>query len=192
VAPVLLFVGALLLALLLVPLTKGSFHRLGRLHFRWLWVLLVALIVQFVLELVEFPKDRIGDVGLALLLCTYAMILVFCYLNRQVKGMALVTVGIVLNVLVIAVNAGMPTKDDVFVRNGHELHVPIERTVKHRPEEQSDRLGFLGDKISLPGETNTDYSIGDVIICLGIIDVCWEASRVPRRRGVRVPARPTA
>ena len=188
----LLFVGALLLALLLVPLTKGSFSRLGRLQFRWLWVLLVALIVQFVLELVDFPEKWIGDVGLALLLGTYAMIFVFCYLNRDVRGMSLVTVGIALNVLVIAVNGGMPTKDDVVVRNGREVHVQITRTVKHRPDEQSDHLGFLGDKISLPGERNTDYSVGDVVICLGIIDVCWEASRVPRRRGVRVPARPTA
>jgi hypothetical protein len=189
---VVLFVGALLLALLLVPLTKGSFHRLGRLQFRWLWVLLVALVAQFVLELVDFPKDRIGDVGLALLLATYAMIFTFCFLNRDVRGMALVTVGIALNAFVITINAGMPTKDDVVSRGGRDVHVPIERTVKHRPQEQSDRLGFLGDKISLPGIPNEQYSVGDLVICVGIVDACWEASRVPRRRGVRVASRPSA
>jgi hypothetical protein len=106
--------------------------------------------------------------------------------------MSLVTIGIALNAFVIAVNAGMPTKDDVVLRGGREVHVPITRTVKHRPEEQSDRLGFLGDKISLPGARNDDYSVGDIVICVGIVDVCWEASRVPRRRGVPVPSRPTA
>jgi cytochrome c biogenesis factor len=183
---VVFFLLAVAVALLVVPLTKGSFHRLSRLQFSWLWLLLLALIVQFLLELVDFPKDRIDDLGVAILLLSYAMIFGFCFLNRRVAGMMLITVGIALNVLVIALNQGMPTKDDVVTRNGHQVHVPIEHTVKHKPYEESDTLGFLGDKLSLPRVPNEQFSIGDIVICLGIIDLCFEASRVPRRRGVPV------
>ena len=183
---VVFFVLAVGIALLVVPMTKGSFRRLSQVQFSWLWLMLVALIVQFLLEFADFPKDRIDDVGVPILLASYAMILAFCYLNRRVKGMLVITVGIALNVLVIALNLGMPTKDDVVERNGREVHVPIEHTVKHKPEEESDTLGFLGDKLSLPGVPDEQFSIGDLVICLGIIDLCFEASRVPRRRGVPV------
>ena len=177
-------VGTIVLSVLVVVLTRGSFERLTRIRLRALWLLLVALVAQIALEFVELPEDRLDDLGYALLLGTYVLILVFCVLNRRLAGMAIVTVGIVLNVLVIALNHGMPTKDDVVERNGRDVHVPIERTVKHRPKEDDDLLPFLGDVLSAPGIPNQQFSIGDVVIGIGVADICFEASRRPRRRGM--------
>ena len=98
--------------------------------------------------------------------------------------MTLIAIGVALNVLVIALNQGMPTKDDVRERDGREVHVPIEQTVKHRPQEDDDLLGFLGDVITAPGFPNQQFSIGDIVMGLGIVDLCFEGSRVPRRRGL--------
>lgn len=173
------------LAVVVVVATKGSFSRLGSLHFRMLWLLFLGLAIQILLEIVDFPKDRIDDAGIAILLLSYVAILGFCAVNRRVKGMTLVAIGVALNVLVIALNQGMPTKDDVQQRDGREVHVPIEQTVKHRPQEDDDLLGFLGDVISAPGLPNQQFSIGDIVMGLGIVDLCFEGSRVPRRRGVR-------
>ena len=139
--------------------------------------------MQLVLEFVDFPEDRFDDLGLAILLGTYVLVLGFCFVNRRLTGMTVVTVGVALNVLVIALNQGMPTKDDVVERNGREVRVPIERTVKHRPEESDDLLPFLGDVLSAPGVPNQQFSIGDVVIGLGVAAVCFEASRRPRRTG---------
>jgi hypothetical protein len=184
VVRVIFFVATIALAFVVVIATKGSFARLGSLHFRTLWLLFFGLAIQIVLEIVDFPKDRIDDVGIGVLLLSYVAILAFCVVNRKVKGMTLIAVGVALNVLVIALNQGMPTKDDVQQRNGREVHVPIERTVKHRPEESDDLLGFLGDVITAPGLPNQQFSIGDIVMGLGIVDLCFEGSRVPRRRGV--------
>ncbi len=173
-----------LAACVVVVATKGSFSRLGSLHFRMLWLLFAGLAIQIVLEAVEFPKDRIDDLGFGILLLSYVAILAFCFLNRKVKGMNLILAGVVLNVVVIALNQGMPTKDDVRERNGRDVHVPIEQTVKHRPEESDDLLGFLGDVITAPGVPNQQFSVGDIVMALGIVDLCFEGSRVPRRRGV--------
>jgi hypothetical protein len=89
---------------------------------------------------------------------------------------------VALNVLVIALNQGMPTKDDVRERDGREVHVPIEQTVKHRPQDDDDLLGFLGDVITVPGLPNQQFSIGDIVMGIGIVDLCFEGSRVPKRR----------
>jgi hypothetical protein len=185
---VIFFGATIALAVIVVVATKGSFGRLSALHFRSLWLLFLGLAIQIVLEVVDFPKDRVEDVGIAILLVSYVAILAFCFVNRKVKGMTLVAVGVALNVLVIALNQGMPTKDDVRERNGREVHVPIEQTVKHRPESDDDLLGFLGDVITAPGVPNQQFSIGDIVMALGIVDLCFEGSRVPRRRGARRPA----
>jgi hypothetical protein len=56
--------------------------------------------------------------------------------------------------------------------------------VKHRPQEDDDLLVFLGDVITAPGFPNQQFSFGDIVMGLGIVDLCFEGSRVPRRRGV--------
>jgi Family of unknown function (DUF5317) len=183
VVRVIFFVATIALALIVVVATKGSFQRLGSLHFKVLWLLIVALAIQIALEFLDFPHARIEDVGVGILLLSYALIFGFCFVNRKIKGMSLITVGVALNVLVIALNQGMPTKDDVRERNGREVHVPIEQTVKHRPQQDSDLLGFLGDVITAPGLPNQQFSFGDIVMGLGIVDLCFEGSRVPRRRG---------
>lgn len=181
------FVSTIVVAVLVVVVTKGSFQRIGRIHLNALWLLLVALIIQVALELVDFPEERIDDLGLAILLMSYVLIFAFCFLNRRMSGMFIVAIGVALNVLAIALNGGMPTKDDVKERNGREVHVPIERTVKHKPRESGDKLPFLGDVITAPGVPNQQFSVGDIWIGIGVIDICFEASRRPRRRGVYLP-----
>jgi hypothetical protein len=185
VVRVIFFVATIVLAIVVVVATKGSFERLGRLRFRMFWLLFVGLAIQIALEVVTFPEDRIENLGFAVLLLSYVAILGFCFVNRSVKGMTLVAIGVALNVLVIALNQGMPTKDDVRERDGREMRVPIEQTVKHRPEEDDDLLAFLGDVITAPGFPNQQFSIGDIVMGLGIVDLCFEGSRVPRRRGAR-------
>jgi hypothetical protein len=182
VVRVIFFVAMIAVTIVVVLVTKGSFGRLGSLHFRVLWLLFLGLAIQIPLEFLDFPKDRIEDLGFAILLLSYAAILAFCVANRNVKGMLIVTAGVALNVLVITLNQGMPTKDDVHERNGREVHVPIEQTVKHRPEDDDTVLSFLGDVISAPRFPNQQFSIGDIVIALGVLDLCFEGSRVPRRR----------
>jgi hypothetical protein len=178
---VLFFLITIVTAVLAVLATKGSFGRLGQLGLVAMWALYVALGVQVVLEVVDFPSARIDDLGFALLLGTYVLILAFCYVNRRVQGITIVAIGVMLNVLVIALNDGMPAKDTVAMRGGRTVHEPIERTVKHKPESDHDRLRFLADVISLPGDDRSSFSVGDIVIAIGIIDVCFEGSRRPRR-----------
>ena len=84
-------------------------------------------------------------------------------------------------------NDGMPTKDDVKERNGREVHVPIERTVKHKPRRATTCSRSSATSSRVPGDPNQQFSVGDIVIGLGVIDLCFEASRRPRRFGVLCP-----
>ena len=92
-----------------------------------MWLLFAGLGLQIVLEFLDLPKARFDDVGLAILLASYVLIIGFGLSNLLLTGMGVITVGIAMNAFVIALNQGMPYK----VPDG----VKPETTVKHRPRE---------------------------------------------------------
>jgi len=168
-------------ALVVVLVTRGSFSRLFRLPIQSIWMVLVALAIQIFLALVEIPSDRFDDLGFALVLASYAFLLAFCFVNLRISMMWVIGLGIALNALVIGLNQGMPTADnEVTTRSGRTIEEPIERTAKHRPESDDDLLPFLGDRLRVPYPVDEVISIGDIVIGLGIILVCYQASRVRR------------
>jgi hypothetical protein len=126
-------------------------------------------------------------------MASYAFLLAFCFVNLRISMMWVIGVGIALNALVIGLNQGMPTRDhEVTTRSGRTIKEPIERTAKHRPESGNDLLPFLGDRLQVPAPIDEVISIGDVVIGLGIILVCYQGSRARRRRSSRLRSERTA
>jgi hypothetical protein len=173
----LVYVVAIAVALLIVPLTGGSFNQLARLNLRRPWLLFAGLALQIVLEFVDLPRARYDDVGLAILLASYVLIIGFGLSNLMITGMAVITVGIAMNAFVIALNQGMPYR----VPEG----VVAETTVKHRPETSDDVLPQLGDYIVLDSPVNTSISFGDLVIAVGLVDLTFRGSRRSRRSRIR-------
>ena len=180
-------------ALVVVLVTRGSFSQLLRLPIQSIWMVLVALAIQILLASVDIPADRLDDLGFGLVMASYAFLLAFCFVNLRISMMWIIGVGIALNALVIGLNQGMPTRDnEVTTRSGRTIEEPIERTAKHRPESDDDLLPFLGDKVRVPDPVDEVISIGDVVIGLGIILVCYQASRVRRPAASRRSKRTAA
>jgi type II secretory pathway pseudopilin PulG len=175
-------------ALLIVLVTRGSFEQLLRLPIQSIWLVVLALVIQITLAIVDIPSDRYDDLGIALVMVSYGLLLAFCFVNLRVSMMWLVALGIGLNAVVIGLNQGMPTRDREVTRSGRTVEEPIERTVKHRPESDDDLLGFLGDKIVVPEPVDEVVSIGDLVIGLGVIAVFYAGSRV-RRPDAKRPSR---
>jgi len=169
-----LFYGiAIVAAILIVPVTGGRFRQLGRIQLRRPWMLFAGLAIQIVLEYVDLPRARYDDLGLALLLLSYAFIIGFGLSNLLLAGMGVITVGVALNGFVIALNQGMPYK----VPEGEKAEV----TVKHRPQKPDDVLPALGDSIAIGSPVDAAFSIGDIVIAVGLVDLTYRASRRPRR-----------
>jgi hypothetical protein len=176
---VLVYAVALVVALVVVPLTRGSFRRLAGIEVQRVWLLFAGLAIQVALELVDFPAAHRETAGFGLLLASYLALLGFCTSNLRLAGMGVVTIGVALNAFVIAANQGMPYR----VAEGEEPAV----TVKHRPERPGDVLPVLGDRIVLPDPVAASISFGDLILAVGLVELCYRNSRVPRRARRRVP-----
>ena len=177
---VLVYVVAIVVAIVVVPLTGGKFARLADIRLRRVWLLFAGLGIQILLDLVDLPRARFDDVGLALLLLSYVFIIGFGLSNLLLTGMGVITVGIAMNVFVIALNQGMPYR--------YPEGTEAETTVKHRPEKPNDILPVLGDTIVLGDPVDAAISFGDLVIAVGLVDLTFRASRRPRRSRSRARA----
>ena len=108
--------------------------------------------------------------GFALVVVSYLALAGFALRNLALRGMAIVTVGIVLNCAPIAVNAGMPVEGNAIVRAG--IARPEEVTVlrygaKRHLARRGDHLRVLDDSIPdwITGEV---LSTGDLVIAVGV------------------------
>jgi hypothetical protein len=169
----LVYAIAIAVAILIVPITGGQFRQLARIRLRRPWLLFLGLALQVLLEVVDLPRARYDDLGLAILLASYLCIIGFGLSNLLLAGMGVITIGVALNAFVIALNQGMPYR----VPEGEKAEV----TVKHRPEKPDDILPELGDYIVLGDPFNVSISFGDLIIGVGLVDLTYRASRRPRR-----------
>jgi hypothetical protein len=146
-------------------LAGGRLGNLGE-HRLSAWPLLPAGVVLQVAS--NFPK---GTVALVLLLASYAALAAFAAANVKLFGMALVVVGVVCNLVVIAVNHGMPVRQSAVITAGIAAddadlrHIHLQ--AKHHYERPSDRLLALADILPV-APLREVLSVGDVVMSLGI------------------------
>lgn len=172
----------LVVAALIVVVTRGSWSRLFHLPIRGSLFFIAGLLLQGALGIVEFAPDRVETTGYGLLMLSYALLLTFCLINLPLRGMGVIALGIALNTLVIGLNLGMPTRAVGLDAEGNRIEKPIEQTVKYRPASDDDLLGFLGDEILLPEPFDALISIGDIVLAIGICELAYFGSRTRRRR----------
>jgi Family of unknown function (DUF5317) len=169
----LIFLAAVVLGLAAGLLTGGRIENLARLRFRWPWLIVAALLVREAILLT--PLNHVEGAQYAYLI---ALVVIVAWTNwhwRRVPGLWLVSLGAALNVLVIGANgARMPVAPALAgSRNSRGTVGQYTLMGSHT------NLNFLGDWIRLyplPGA----YSVGDVLIALGLAIVVFLAVRNPR------------
>jgi Family of unknown function (DUF5317) len=170
----LLFVGAILIGLVFGLLTGGRLENVARLRFRWPWVLVAAVVVREVILLT--PLGRFDG---ARFVYVAALIVILAWTVDhwpRVRGVWLVSAGIALNLVVIIVNGErMPVARELagsLLRNGGTVG-------QYTVMGDTTRLNLLADWISLRPSPEA-YSVGDVLIALGLAIVIFSAARNPR------------
>jgi hypothetical protein len=146
----------------------GRLRHLGE-HPLQLWPLLLVGVGLHVVA----PN---GVVLVAALVC----LLAWCLANLQLVGMAVVAVGLALNVAVIAANGAMPVRPAALAR----AHVDADVDGPRRLQEPGDRLTVLGDALPVRPLRQV-LSFGDLIVAIGTADV---VVHLMRRRRARLPA----
>lgn len=182
-----LVIGFAALVALVIPGLELSLPR-----WRGATLLLVALLVQVVF--VAFPPAWMSaQVATFIYLATQAGVALFLLLNRSVKGIWLVAVGLMLNASVIGLNGAMPVSQvAIDVAGAESLH--DDRHVEHgvhlrnEPMMQNTRLAGFADVIPVP-PLHKVVSVGDVILMLGLITIALRCvTRTSATREVPAPS----
>ena len=161
------------LAAVLSPLVVGRWSA-GLLLHRWRrpWLVWVTLALQAVVLQAPLP------LGLAAVLhvLTYGVAAWFLWTNRQIPGVLVVGAGAASNGLAIAVNGGVLPASPRAVEaagldhgDGFSNSAVVDQPV----------LPWLGDVFAWPAPlplANT-FSVGDVLILLGVVIAAWTGTR---------------
>jgi hypothetical protein len=149
-------------AIALGYLLGGRLGNLGGVRFRFGWVGLLGVVLQFL------PIE--GTPGYLVLAASFILLLFVASANRRLAGFLLVLVGLSMNFLVIAVNRGMPVTRDAIIASGQADTLKDLDTAggsKHHLATEADDLTFLGDRIAIPSPVKQAVSIGDLVAYTG-------------------------
>ena len=166
-AAVRLIAVALLVAVLLGLALGGKASRLSLVEVRWRW----AAVVGLVLQAMPLPASMEGF-ELSMLYASFALLLAFALANTRLRGFELIALGLLLNFLVIGVNAGMPVARHALVASdqiGSLRYLERYGGAKHHLAGPTDRLAALGDVIAIPSPIAQAISAGDVCTYAGVV-----------------------
>ena len=167
--------AALVVGVLAGIAAGGRPSDLGRRHLRLAWLLALCALLQVVAEVFDVPSS----VGLAMVLASYAGLSLFALSNIGLVGMPVVLVGLLANLLVIGLNAGMPVRESSILAahasTRAEVH-SIDFGAKRHLAAPDDRLDVLGDIIPVR-PTREVLSFGDLILAFGVADVIFRLLR---------------
>jgi hypothetical protein len=174
---VVLLVVAVLGGLALGRLRAPAGSHAPRVHLRRLPILAVGAAANVVAQLLH------GDAATLTMAGSLALLLTFAVSNLGVTGIAVIGVGLLLNLLSVVLNNGMPVSGDALVAadvvEAEDLDT-VTFTGPRQLETSSDRFAVLGDIIPLPIARQV-LSFGDLIIVVGAGDAVRDIARRRRR-----------
>jgi hypothetical protein len=167
------------LVIIVALLRGGSLRNFAAIQLRWL----PLVIAGFVLQLLIFtPFARAPLIAFAtrpIYVLSLALLAIWVAANWRIPGMALIAIGLALNVAVIAANGGhMPVLPEGARLAGQyeALASDDPRTSKHQlMEPEQVHLWLLSDIIVIPrGVPGASVlSVGDLALTAGIAILCY-------------------
>lgn len=160
-----LWIAALGLGLVAGLVFRGRIDNLARLRFRWPWLLLAVLAVR--VAVLVSPLRTVDGTQYVYLAALTALVAWTLWQVELVRGIWLIAVGSVLNLVVIAANGARmpvaPVLSGSLVHSGHLGQYTLITS--------NTNLAWLADWIALPGIGRVvaeAYSPGDVVVALGV------------------------
>jgi hypothetical protein len=165
---------SLVAAIVVGLLAGGRLSNLAETRFRWGWVGMAGVILQFL------PIS--GALGDLVLTVSFVCLFVVCLVNWRLPGFVLILAGLWMNFVVITVNQGMPVTKEAIVASGQAetlSELKALQSPKHHLKGPDDQLMFLGDVIGIGPPIRQAVSLGDLAALAG---VAWFVIGAMRRR----------
>ena len=163
--------------LLVGSLLGGRLDNLAGLRIRWAWLAVAGLAFQAVL-FSEAGASAVGGAAPALYVASTAAVLAAVLRNLRLAGMPIVALGSVSNLAAILANGGrMPTTAAALATAGLDGPGAYTNSVVL----DNPPLGPLTDILAIPAgiPLANVFSVGDVLIAIGIVVVIAAAMRRP-------------
>lgn len=166
-------------AFIVAALRGGKWSRLSSLPLRWPALPILAFAAQTVV--IYFPNPRrmgLLSLHVVILSVSYLAFSLFIWMNHRLPGMAIICLGLLLNLTVMLANGGyMPITPQAVERIGHASMVSVSgagaRVSSSKdvvlPKEETI-LWFLSDVFLLPPPfpIPTAFSVGDILVAAGV------------------------
>jgi len=164
-------------------INKG-FKGIKKKELKGILLLIVGFAIQLLIFNEHFAKSKISNFTPLLYIISLLILYIFLLLNLNYKGIKITLIGFSLNVITIIANKGyMPqdinklyvvgekTKAELILQYGHFYNATLMSKNTH--------LNIFGDRIIIPflKSLSAVYSIGDVIIIIGICIFIFEYMR---------------
>jgi hypothetical protein len=179
---------ALVLALVVGIATGGRPMALAEIRFRWAPLILIGFLSQIVL-FSDAVAARVGDAGPVLYVVSTACVGVAVVRNLRLPGLPLIVLGAVCNLAAILANGGyMPATSEALASLGKTAPTIYSNSaVVAAPV-----LAPLIDQFALPRwlPFANVFSIGDVLLAIGIFVLIVTVMRRSPSVPVRAPADP--
>ena len=164
-----------LIGLLLGFLAGGRPAGLATLRIEYGWVMIAGLLVQVVL-FSPAAAERVGQLGPPIYIASTLVVALAILANLRITGMAVVGLGAILNLAAIVANGGYMPADP---RAMATLGMAEPTTYSNSAVVADPALWALTDIFALPAwlPWSNVFSIGDIIIVLGVVIVIVAAMR---------------
>jgi hypothetical protein len=181
-------VVVLALAILVGYLFGGRLKNFERLRVHW-WALAFGGVLLQAAPVPQIDGVDPEVIGTGMLVASYVLLLGFLTINREVPAAGVMAAGLLMNLLVVALNGGMPVSATAIRQAGGSAEaLTVAASPKHHLMTDEDVLPFLGDVIPVPQPAGVVLSPGDVLLYGGM---AWFVIQVMRGRSRENP-RPIA
>jgi len=181
--------GLVVVAVLLGYVLGGRLRRFENLRINRWGLAITGAVLTAIVNL--FPALSIGPipdtiVGPVLLALSYFLLAVFLLSNRWIPAGYVMIAGLLLNLVVVVANGGMPVRAEAITTAGGNPAVLQDATVgKHHLMSGDDVLWHLGDVIGVPEPIGVVLSPGDVLLYGGMVYSIVQIMRGRRRENPR-------
>lgn len=160
----------LIFSLVIGLVRGGKLSRLTQLALREFWLLPLALLIQSGVYWAAVKGIESSPNWLSPVLDTgsYFLLLTFTLRNSSFPGMRWLTLGILLNTVVISLNGGVMPVDPSFLPEISRRAL-LAGLGTHGLMTPTTHLGFLADRfyLAIPGLQKQVFSVGDIAIDVG-------------------------
>jgi hypothetical protein len=164
-----MFIITLVLSILIGYIIKGKLKNLENIDFHGVWLIIVSFLIEF--TIVVLVKKNIiiaGTITFVFNLIMYVLLLIFIYLNRRSIYILIMGIGFLLNAAAIFLNGGtMPVS--LSAAKVANLTQNVSTEGLYTAIGENTKLWFLGDIIPVNFIRHFVISIGDVLICIGLM-----------------------